>query len=318
MAVLKGNKNFYDYEVSDALANNLQRWLEYGLLEMGAYTVVSFNTATSGLATLQRSHDERYGGAGRVYEGMGPGWVWENDVNPISVGLDRPIVASGVHVNNTFYSTAATSGTYAHKIDFRNGRVIFDSPLPASAQVKCEYTFRDVAVYHVDGPEWKTIVQGSQTYQEQYENLSQHSPSGMAQILKQNRVWLPAVVVDVGDRTMVPLQLGGGEIASFTVDYHVFSDKPFTNRRLSDLLNNQYDQVLDLFDLNNLQFPYKHDGTLASGAVTYPVLGNRNGPYFWTYARIADVDGGPRHSATDLYRSELTHTIEVDRYLITY
>lgn len=317
MAVLRGNKSFYDYEVSDALANNLQRWLEYGLLEMGAYTIVSFNTATSGLTNLQRTQDERYGGIGRVYEGMGPGWVWENDVNPITA-IDRPLIASGVHVDNTFYPTATTVGPYAHKMDFRTGRVIFNTSLPASAQVKCEYTFRDVAIYNVDGPEWKIIVQGVNTYQENFEELGSHAPSGMAQILKHNRVWLPAVVVDVGDRTMAPLQLGGGEIASFTVDYHVFSDKSFTNQRLADLLNNQYDQVLDLFDLNNLQFPYKHDGTLASGAVTYPLLGNRNSPYFWTYGRITDVDGGRRNSATDVYRAEVTHTIEVDRYLVTY
>src|SRR5688572_14147150 len=156
MSVLKGNKNFYDYEVSDALANNIQRWLEYGFAEMGAYTIAAFDKPTSGLTQLQRAYDDRHGGEGRVYEGMGPGWIWENDINPIGGG-DRPIIASGVLVNHVFYP-ANTPGPYQHKIDFKHGRVVFASGVAKNALVECQYTFRDIGVYNVDGPEWKTIV----------------------------------------------------------------------------------------------------------------------------------------------------------------
>jgi hypothetical protein len=315
MPVFKGTKSFYEYEVSDALAYNVKTWLDHGLLETGAFTIVSFsNVATSGLTNLQRVQDERYGGTGRVYEGMG-NWVWEPNIAVVQDNLPQPLVASGVRVNNVFYPTTTTSGTYAHKIDFRDGRVIFNTALPANAQVKCEYTFRDVATYLVDDPQWRTIIEG---YTEKFEKLGSVSPSGMAQYLKDERVWLPAVVIEVGDRTNTALQLGGGDINTFDVNYHIFSDKSFSNRRLCDLLNNQFETTLPLFNLKTVPFPYTYEGTVASGALTYPTMSDRNGPYFWDFAFIAATDGGPRTSATNVYRAEISHTISVDRHMSTF
>jgi hypothetical protein len=316
MSVLKGRKSFYDYEVSDALAYNVKTWLDYGLLETGAYTVVNFsNPSTSGYTNLERTYDDRYGGHGRVYEGLGPGWVWENDVTPVDGGIAKPLVASGIRVNNVFYPTGSTSGTYAHTIDFRHGRVIFQSSIPTPDNVQCEYTFRDVATYLVDDPEWKTI---ESSYLEKFPKMQELSPSGMAQLLKDNRVWLPAVVVEVGNRTNLPLQQGGGDINVFEVNYHIFSDNSFSNRRLADILNNQYQTTINLYDINNLQFPYRYDGSVPSGSLTYPVLSNREGSHFWTYAYIEETTGGPMHSVSDTYRAEVMHTIQVDRYMITF
>ena len=316
MPVFKGKKSFYDYEVSDALAYNLKTWMDYGLLETGAYTIVSFsNASTSGYTNLQRVYDDRYGGHGRVYEGLGPGWVWEQDVSPVVENVTRPLIASGVRVNNVFYPTSSTSGIYAHSIDFRHGRVLFNNSLPASDKVQCEYTFRDVATYLVDDPEWKTI---ETSYVGEFGLLEKLSPSGMAKHLKDNRVWLPAVMIDVGNRTNLPLQQGGGDINVFNVDYHIFSDSSFSNRRLADVLSNQYQNTLDLYDVNNLQFPYNYDGSVPSGALTYPVLANRESSHFWTYAYIEETSGGPMHTSTDVFRARISHTIQVDRYMITF
>jgi hypothetical protein len=311
MAVLKGNKGFYDFEVSDFLAANLKRWLDYGLLEMGAYTNVAFSLPTSGYTNLKRTTDDRY--SGTVYEALGPNIVWEPDVNPIG-RPDKPIVASGVYVNNTFIAPSA-SGSYPYYIDYKLGRVIFASGLPTSASVKMEYSFSDVSTYLVDEKQWKVITEG---FTKGYDELEELAPSGIAQYLKQNRVWLPAVIIDVGDRSNEPLQLGGGEINSFVVDYHICSDRAFTNRRLCDLLNNQYQTTINLFNLNDMQWPYNYNGTIASGALTYPVLANQDSAYFWDKAFISAVVGGPRPESTDVYRGEITHTVDVDRHMITY
>ncbi len=313
MPSLKGNKSFYEYEISDAVATNLKGWLDYGLLEMGAFTRVEFsNPQTSGYTNLQKVNDDRYT-YGQVHEGFGPSWVWESGVSTIKPSDGVPFIASGVQVGSTFYSTVATSGAYSHNIDFKTGRVIFDSPV--LADVKCQYTFRDVAIYLSDSPEFKTMVD---QYDKNYNYIEDLAPSGMAQILKENRVWLPSVVIEIRDRTSDPLQLGGGEIANFEVDYHVFTDKPFAAKRLSDLLGNQYEQVLSFYDANSVKFPYNYDGTIASGATPYPILADRSSPYFWTYARIKESSGGTRQSKTDVYRAEITQTVSVDRYLSTY
>lgn len=311
MAVLKGNKNFYDYEVSDFLAWNLKRWLDYGLLETGAYTNVAFNLPTSGYTNLQKVKDDRH--TGSVYEALGPNFIWENDVNPIG-RADLPINVSGVYVNNIFY-TPSSSGNYPYYIDYRTGRIVFANSLPENTSVKCEYSFSYVATYLVDDPEWRTI---EQNYLERYDDLESLSPSGMAQRLKQNRVWLPAVVIDVGDRTNEPLQLGGGEINAFNVDYHLFCDKSFTNRRLCDLISNQYQTTISLFNINDLDFPYNKNGSLNPNALTYPIASSRENQYFWDFAYIEATDGGPRPSDSDVARGEISMTINVDRHLITY
>lgn len=316
MPVFKGTKSFYDYEVSDTLAYNLKSWIDYGLLETGAYTIVSFgNAATSGYTNLKRTYDDRYDGHGRVYEGMGPSWVWEQDVYPVTNDIPRPLVASGIRVNNTFYPANTDSGPYAHTMDFRHGRVIFKSPVPDNTKVECEYTFRDVATYLVDDPEWKIIVDG---HTEKFESLQLHSPSGMAQFLKESRVWLPSVVIEVGNRLNSALQLGGGDINEFDVNYHIFADNPFVNRRLADLLNNQYQHQMCLLNINTAQFPFTYEGALASGALTYPKLAIRESPYFYTYGYISETSGGPQGSSTDVYRAEVSHTISVDRYMSTF
>ncbi len=313
MSTLKGNKNFYEYEGSDILAGNLKEFFQYGFTEMGAYTAIKFNLATSGYTNLKRVYDDRYGGFGRVYEGLGPSWVWESGISPIGMSIS-PFQVSGVYVNNTFYPVN-TSGSHSFVVDYSHGRVIFSSGLIEPTSVKCEYTMRDIAIYMSDSPQWKTMVE---EISDRYDELEDLAPSGISTILKEKRVWLPCVIIDVKDRTNKGLQLGGGEYSDYLVFYHVFSDKAFSNKRLADTISNQFQKVLTLYDINQSPQPLRFDGSIANGAQTYPQLANRNGAYFWTFAQIMNTNGGPVDNIFDLYRSECRHSIEVARYLSTY
>src|SRR5688572_24263958 len=114
MPVFKGTKSFYNHEISDIVAQNLKSWLEYGLLEVGAYTPITFDSPASGYTVLQRAYDDRYG-ADRVFEGLGE-WAWESDVSTSISGLDPVFRVSGVYVDDDFYPLS-TSGAYAHTID---------------------------------------------------------------------------------------------------------------------------------------------------------------------------------------------------------
>jgi hypothetical protein len=259
--------------------------------------------------------DEREGGAGRVYEGMGPSWAWETGVVPVTSGLTPIFQVSGVYVNNTFYPTSTTSGTYGHIVDYRRGRVVFNSAIPSTDSVKCEYVFRDVDIFLTNSKQWKTITS---EYEKQFNDLENLSPSGMASILKENRVWLPCVAIDLKSVTSEGLQLGGGEIAKLYVDYHIFANRSFDAYKLCNIIGNQEATVLDLYDINKAPFPYNYNGTLASGALSYPTLADRTGQYFWTYGYIETATATPYNSSTDVYRSESNHTISVDRYLSTY
>jgi hypothetical protein len=214
-----------------------------------------------------------------------------------------------VYVNNTFYPTATTSGTYAHIVDYIKGRVIFNSSVTGT--VSCEYTMRDIGVYTADSIQFKTIMDN---YEEKYHNLDTRSPSGMAQVLKENRAWLPSVFVEIQDRDHTPLQLGGGELANFNIFYHVFSDTPKTSRTIVDILNDQEGRTLDMFDINSSPYPFEHNGTLASGALTYKQLSNRNGAYYWRSAFIEKSTGRHVIGTDDAFRGECRHKIIFERY----
>lgn len=314
MSTLRGTKSFYDYDITDTMSHNVRSWLDHGLLELGAYTLAKFNLPTSGLTNLQGVKDERYSD-NVIYEGMGPSWVWEENIEIIPSGVSQPFQASGVHVNSVFYPTATTSGTYAHSLDFQTGRVIFDSAIPSADVVKCEYTFRDVGVYLTDSPQWKIIVD---EYQVKFENLNTLSPSGMASILKEKRVWLPSVFIETQDSTHRGLQLGGGQFADVTVMYHIFADRPFANNRLSDVINNQEALTLNLYDINTAPFPYNFDGSLNPSGLKYTDLSKRSSTHFWTFGYIASSAGGPKTTMMDIYRAEIIQRIEVSRYLSTF
>lgn len=310
---LKGTKNFYDYDITPIVAYNVREWLNYGLLEKGAFTVVKFNLPTSGYCNLQRVQDERFGGSGRVFEGLGPSWVWENDVS-VPSGMIQPFQVSGVYINTNFVPISS-SGQFAHIIDYQNGRVIFNSTLPANTLVQAEYTFRDISIFLSDSYEWKTL---QDEYWNRYDEIGMLSPSGIAQVLKDRRIWFPGIGIKVINRESRGLQLGGGEITSCDVEYHIFSDKSFSASRLADIINNQRETTLSLFDLNSAPVPLSYDGSLASGALSYKVLSDRNTPYFWTYGYIVESENRTEGLDGDTYRIETLQTMEISRYLSTY
>lgn len=313
MAVFKGTKNIWNYEISDQVGANVVEWLKYGLLEAGGFTTAQFSDSnTSGYCNLKRVHDDRYTD-GSVYEGLGTSFIWETDVTTIDSSTP-PIRASGVVINNTFQPSSGV-GIYAHTIDYKNGRIVFSTPLAPSVIVKCQYSFPDISVYLSDNQQWKVLITN---YLIGFDNLTTSAPSGISSILKENRIWLPSVVVETKDVTNTGLQLGGGELATVNVLYHIFADKPFINKRLCDFINNQKELTLELYDVNTAPQSLRFNGSLNPSGLTYKQLAQSNGTYFWTTSYIEESRGGARDSLVDVYRGEINQRITVYRYLHTY
>jgi hypothetical protein len=313
MSVFKGSKNFYEFEMSDTLVSNIINWLRYGFLEMGAFTNVRFSLPNSGYTNLKAAYDERYGGIGKIYEGIGPSWVWESGVSPIGTN-QTPFQVSGIYVNNTFYPTS-TSGTHSYTVDYERGRIVFNNALSSTSTVKCEYTIRDIGVFNIDSSNFKSLVDN---YLDNFDNMDENPGSGLASILKENRIWLPSVFVDIQDRTNEGLQLGGGEISTFAMFYHVFADKPFENKRIMDTISNQDFKTLHLYDINTAPHKLNRDGSIPSGILPYTSLATRESPYFLTFAYIASSRANKTLDVSDVFRSQITQSVEVSRYLSTY
>jgi len=315
MPTLRGSKNFYEFtSISDILAFNLKEQYEYGLLEKGAYTACEFsNTATSGFTKLKRIHDNRYTD-GQVYEGIGPSWVWQTGVS-VPNGFTQPFQVSGVYIDKTFYPVG-TSGQNSFTIDYQFGRVIFDNAKDSNTEIEAEYVINDIALYLSDDPRWKTFID---EYIDKFADASDLAPSGLSVYLKEKRVWLPCLVIEIDElNETTGLQLGGGEIQDFAVQYHIFAEQPFVRNRLGDLVSDQFNSTINLYEINSSTYPFDFDGSLASGVLEYPQLAKRHETHYFTDARVGSVKGGSVGNLVDLYRGEYRNIIEVDRYLSTY
>ncbi len=310
MSVLKGRTAFYDYSVSDVVEHNLREMLIYGLIERGAYTKVSLDSSYS---TLQATYDPRYG-VRKVYEGLGPSWVWQSGAG-IPDGYEPLFQVSGVYVGSTFYGLA-TSGTYAHTIDYQHGRVIFNNSLPANSVVKCEYIINDVNVQLTSDNSWKTLVT---QYMEKYLGGTTSAPSGISTSIKEDRVWLPALFIEVrGLDNSTGLELGGGEIQEFNAYFHVFAEESKTRNAIVDLLNSQINHTINLFDINETPPNFTQRGSVNPSGHEYPYFTNRDNGYFFTFCNVLETKGGAIQGSVDLFRGEVSMVLEIDRYISTY
>ncbi len=333
MGIMRGNPILYKYNVSDLVLYNIKDYFSYGFLEAGGYTNITFDSPASGFTQLKRVKDNRYAD-GRVYEGFGPNFVWQNDISTNDPSLSAPFQVSGIYINNTFLPIS--DGSYI--VDYNNGRVILNSPLPSSSGVpRCEYTMSDIGVYTSDSPQFKRIID---SYDTLYNDLPNNNPSGLASILKQNRVWLPSVFISIKRNDHSPLQLGGGLYYNYDIMYHVFSDRPSINQSIMDIINDQEGKTLALFDINLTPNQLNSDGSLVypsgyndldiftfayltipslnqltlyyNGFPTYKVLANPDGPYYYRRMTIEKSSARPITNKGDMFRSEIIQRCVID------
>lgn len=296
---------FGGYELTDQLLYNLKWWIDWGLINNGAFGIyqrgsggISFYDTTE--AELHSVPDERYE-EGRIWEGAGREWVWESGIT-VPSGEIEPFRVSGVYVNDTFHSQAASSGgTFGHHIDYQNGRVIFDKP--QNDIIEAEFTTRSVHVSFADSPEFKEIMLNA--LEEFQQDLS---PSGTP--IREHQVWLPAVFIEAGDGRQAGLQLGGGQIKTRIITLHIFADNPSDRNFLKDILDFQSRTSFIMADLNQITWPFDQYGDIVAGITNWPNMATA-----FPDKKIRLVDSTARNLNSinsQLFRARVTWTIEID------
>ena len=88
---------------------------------------------------------------GQVWQSAFKNWVYENPpaLNPSVVLRNWPTAfrASGVYIDGAF--RLENDPVYPHHIDYLNGRVIFDTPLPLETRVHADFTYKTVKVMNL-------------------------------------------------------------------------------------------------------------------------------------------------------------------------
>lgn len=309
----KGFDDFGDSLLTEQIKHNVVEFFNWGFLNAGAFFNVQIPTsgAYGGLFNrLRPAYDPNYN-EGQVWQAARQNWVWESGVE--RAANQQPIQVSGVTVDGTFYPLA-TVGSGAHHVDYPRGRIVFDNAISTSSNVQAEYSYRWINVYTSDAPWFREIMFSSMRVDDSH--FSQPG-SGVWDILADNRIQLPAVIVEpVPRRRFTGMQLGGGQIVYQDVLFHVFAEQSYLRDKLVDVITFQNNKTIHFFDLNDINensaFPLNGNGSLNAGAKSYPQLVTPSGGHFWKKATFLNMSSQEIEADQPLFRAVVRGTIEIN------
>lgn len=291
---------FAGYELTDQLLYNLKFFIDWALLHNGGfniYTVGQDSFLSNDESNLVSARDERYLD-NMVWEGVGREWVWESGVS-VPSGDTAPFRVSGVYVDGIFY----TPSQYPHHVDYKNGRVIFEEPQNPDSIISANYCNRSVYVGFADEPEFRLLL-----LEAVEEFLSHTTPSGTP--VREHQIWLPSIFIEVDSGIGKGLQLGGGQIKTRTVTFHIFADNTSDRNLLMDWLDYQNRSAFFMADLNKIQFPFDQYGDVVSGATNWVDLIDQ---YPWKKLRVLEGTCKLINSLnSNIFRAQVQYKVEID------
>jgi hypothetical protein len=276
---LKGFDSVFDSTLNNELQDNIVEFLDWALLEKGNYMNVHLGELSpdgQDYSKLKISSNPNFT-SGKAWEGFRKNWVWQSGVSynpPPTVGSNntKPGI-SGVYVNNTFYSST-TTGTYAHHVDYYNGRIIFDNPIPTGSKVQAEYSYKYINILYANALPWLSEIQKNSLDLDSSFNVIN---KGKYDLPAEARVQLPAIAVEIVPRRVLRgYQLGGGQWVDTDIIFHCLAEDEYTRNKLVDIISLQNEKTILTFNSNTLAasgaFPLDYRGFPVSGAMRYPDL----------------------------------------------
>lgn len=309
--LLKGIAQIGESQLNDQLRSNTVAFLDWGLLNIGGFFNVTRPTSSGAYGgrqyRLRLSEDDNYE-KGQVWEGFRSNWVWESGLQyPI-----QPTQISGVYLNGTFLPTA-TTGNFAYSINYPLGRVTFNNPIVPTSQVELNFSYKYINVYEGDAPWFKELQFNSFRVDDPQFSLY---GSGVWSVMAQNRIQMPAIVVEpVPRRRFVGYQLGGGQWVYQDVLFHIFSEDAFMRDQLVDIITTQRNAKITLFDKNQLiasgAMPINYNGSLNANPLCYPDLVAN---YPWNAAYFFETSSEEENEVVPGFYQAITRvTFEIDK-----
>ncbi len=276
---LNGFGSVFDQALTNEIQDNLVEYFDWALMDKGNY----FNSTKGELAPngedyskLRLSSNDHYN-AGQVWEGFRKNWIWQSGVDSSPAPLigdnkDKPGI-SGVYIDGTFQPTSGI-GTYAHYVDYFNGRVIFDTAIPTGTTVQAEHSYKYINVTYANNVPW---LKELQTNTLQPTSSFFNKDKGSWDIPPESRLQLPAIAIEVVPlRRFKGYQLGGGQWVYTDVLFHCIAEDEVTRNQLVDIVSMQNDRRIDLFNSNRIDasgdFPLDYRGSPVPSALRYPDL----------------------------------------------
>lgn len=266
---LKGFESVNQTDLFKTIQHNLVSFFDWGFLNKGAFSDVKLsrtNIFSIDRSTLKKETDPNFTD-GQVYKTFTKNLVWESGLySPY-----EPIQISGVYVNGSF-KTPTTSG-FEHYIDYKNGRVIFSSPLP-TATVKMEYSYKTLDIKPSYEHPVISYLQTDKLY-----NTNVSNQSGVWGLLQQNKTQTTSIAIEsVSRATYRPIELGNlNQWADVDIICHVFGSELDVNK-YTNFISYQSDKTIFLYNIDDLvqsgMVPLDYRGAIHSNTRTYPDIIN--------------------------------------------
>jgi hypothetical protein len=243
----------------------------------------------------------------KVFQSAFKNWVYESGISLVDSGATPPVIASGVTVDGTFYSTATTSGTYAHSIDFPNGRIIFDSPLAGSPIVQSSFSYKEIFVGNANlfkNEQRPALIETS------YKDNP--AITGVAVYPSVESYTLPGVFIDVLSRENSPYELGTrAAIKDYFGVFHIWARDDFILDDIEEVICDKHREVLVGINFNSAPDPLLINGVPNPDFTTYDDLATVWGPHFWRRIYLENLTSNKDKSLFEIERSRINFDIRV-------
>lgn len=298
--------------VKSQVKANVDLWLNDLLLRDGFYsTVTTGETDIYGRNVSQLiSVDSPSHADNRVWQSAFKNWVHESGITPTSP-ISPPLLASGVTVDGTFYPkdplAPGYNASFAHTIDFVNGRVIFDSAIAATSNVEAEFSYKSVWVDFADRLE-------NEEDDLVFETMYKDNPmqTGVLVYPMEKTVPLPSIMLDFRTRDQDPYELGvASTITVLRGSFILWTRDSADKDLIEDLIMANEQVVLLGIDFNSAPMPLDSDNDKVPAYTSYSDFARLDGNHFYQRIYIDELSQRNSVPTYNVERGRIDFTIRV-------
>lgn len=300
---LRGTSNVALLGFLNKLKENLIEYFRWGLAQAGNYQDVSIvslgnNTGTPDCLTPYTFPSQTDQSTATVWQSLHSEWAYETGL----VTVRQPIVITQIFVNGT---GVANDGSQ-YSINYWDGRVVFNTPIPVTSIVQVSYSYRYYNIYDQTEPWFNQVVYN------QFITDQTNAPPGALALMQSNRVQLPLILIeDVPNYKFVPKQLG--DISQFAYQdfiLHVMAEDAIDRSNLVSIITGQKETVITGFDPNvraaAKDFEIDYLGRKVSGKSNYESLVAN---YPWQQIQFYDIQNSAVDARLPFYRATCKVTL---------
>lgn len=293
--------------------SNLDLWLNNLFLKDGFFIDVSAGETdvySRDISQMISSPDPSYSD-GRVWQSAFKEWVHESGIIPTEAAVTAPLVASGVTVDGIFYpkdsSAPGFSPAFSHAIDYRNGRVIFDTPISLASAVQGEFSYKEITVA-------LSATFANEKKEFYFETTYKDNPfqTGVLTFPEENSRTLPMVMIDANQMGYDGYELGNASnVLNLEGSFIVWARDDYMRDQIEDLIGSQEHVVALGIDFNTAPYPLDYRNDKNPLFSSYDNLANLGSPHFWRRIYIDEIDSRQLQPYYNIERTQINFLIKV-------